>query len=456
VASRLPHQAAKRLVREVLKAWRITKGQGVTVAVIGGRVDPQAPGLAGKVRNGRGFGDLARSSQFDGTPFASAVAGSGPSQRNPYGTIGLAPAARILSIRVPAKVPNQQWFDISADAIRYAARRGAKVIYFNSADYGDEATLDMAVRYAVSRGAVIVCGDFGFGKRPNHAEFPASLPGVITAGTMLLPGLVTPPRKNKPSLNDSVLVSGPGNVLYVTGAQGAGYFIYNSYAAAAWVTATVALVKSLYPHLSPALTEQALTLSATARPRGGYSIRAGYGLVNPLGALHEAAKLRKLRKVARNGAGTVNPAGRLAAGPAPGAIDAVRHPLAKLAGFGAAAAIGVVLLGLAAVRIRRSRRRLAPATPGDGLARAVPQPPPPVEALPYGRPQNAPPFGFPQVSSPSMPPPGISPFGPRETPSPSRPADSSWFGPLPESPPGGPSSDSPPARQPPTVPPYRG
>src|SRR5262249_27761002 len=141
--------------------------------------------------------------------------------------------------------------------------------------------------------------------------------------------------------------------------HGERYLIYNSYAANAWLTATVALLKSVYQGLSPALVEQALALSARNHPRDGYNIGVGYGLINPAGALREAAQLRRLRPGAQLGPAAVSPAARLDVGPAPGPINAVRHPLWKLAGGGGAVVAGLVLLAFAAARWRR-RVRSAP------------------------------------------------------------------------------------------------
>ena len=356
-APAMPRRAGVQLVKDLRRAWQITKGQGVTVAIIGGHVDPAAPGLSGKVITGRGFGNYRHAARYDSTVIASAVAGSGPSQQNPFGTIGLAPAARILSVRVePAR---SGWQDIISAAIRYSVNRGAKVIYVDVMGYYDTVSLDSAVAYAVSKNAVIIGNEVGFGRKPNSASYPNSLPGVLGAGTVIIRGLTPPQRRRRPVTNDSVLVAAPGNALVVTGPHGERYLIYNSYAANAWLTATVALLKSVYHGLSPALVEQALALSARNHPRDGYNIGVGYGLINPAGALREAAQLRRLRPVAQLGPGAVSPADRLDVGPAPGPINAVRHPLWKLAGGGGAVVAGLVLLAFAAARWRR-RVRSAP------------------------------------------------------------------------------------------------
>lgn len=116
--------ASGQLVRELRGAWRITRGRGVTVAIVGQGVDPAAAGFGGRVTSGPSFGNVSRDSPASGTAVASAIAGSGPSAQNPSGTIGLAPQARILSLRVPGAAGSGEWQADDAEAIRYAARHG--------------------------------------------------------------------------------------------------------------------------------------------------------------------------------------------------------------------------------------------------------------------------------------------------------------------------------------------
>jgi hypothetical protein len=120
--------AGGQLVTELRQAWRITKGRGVTVAVVGGTVDRTASGLTGRVVTGPGYGRLTAGQVIDGTLFASAVAGRGPDSRNPSGTLGLAPQARILSLGVQATARTPAWLADVGKAIRYAVAHGAGVI----------------------------------------------------------------------------------------------------------------------------------------------------------------------------------------------------------------------------------------------------------------------------------------------------------------------------------------
>ena len=85
-------------------AWRVSEGQGVTVAVIDSGVNPEVSDLAGSVITGpdlTGVGTPASNPSWGmhGTWMASLIAGHGHGGGG-SGIIGVAPMARVLSIRV--------------------------------------------------------------------------------------------------------------------------------------------------------------------------------------------------------------------------------------------------------------------------------------------------------------------------------------------------------------------
>lgn len=344
--------AVSRLVKDLQAAWQITKGDGVTVAIMGLRVDPATPGLAGKVTTGPSFGGPARSRSNLDSLLAAAVAGSGPDGQTPYGNVGMAPGARVLALQTG----NGNWGNV-AHAIRYAVRHHAQVIFVDESSSEGAAVLDSAVQFAVSKGAVVVAvGYRPAGVPASSPQYPDALPGVLTARAVTAPGSPQSCPAYRPVLAGTALVAAPDNDLPLAAADGSTWVVCNAAAAAAWLASTAVLIKSVYPHLAPGLVARAIAVSARDRPRGGYSAGMGFGMINPAGALHAAAALQHLPAVAAAGPGSVAPAQRLTAEPVPGAVRAVHHSPLLLAAYGGAMAAGLICAGLALVLARRGRR----------------------------------------------------------------------------------------------------
>ncbi len=366
-AGNLPANAYSQLGRDVAKAWQITKGAGVTVAVMSTGVDPATAGLAGKVETGPDYVGLPHPLTAFGTLVAGLIAGSGPTAESPVAAAGIAPAARILSVRIRPDItePGADNFFGTADfaridarAIRYAVDHGAEVIYVEVDTGGaEEPALDSAVSYALSKNVVIVEPDLESGFYSIHGQytFPASIPGVIGVSAVDVKGAAAPYSGYRLDRNQSVLIAAPGNSVAEAGPDGRDSEIEGPWAAAGWVTATVALVKSVFPDLSPELVARALELSARDRPPGGYNTTIGFGFVNPAGALREAAKLARAPgpTATASGPGVTSAGATFRAGSPLPPVEAVHHPVAKLAGFSAAIVAGLLLIAGAFVLRRR-------------------------------------------------------------------------------------------------------
>jgi hypothetical protein len=382
-AAGLPASAKDRITSGMLKAWQITKGDGVIVAVLSTHVD-SVTGLSGKLITGPVYAPEASAPAVVGTVLSSVIAGSGPTSSDAFGTVGRAPAARILALQIVdyggghAAEKYQRfgtWDVLEAKAIRYAARHGAKVIVIDESGYetlGETyPRLASAVAYALSRNVIIVGDGSIWGTSGNtQLKVPDDLPGVINYSGTVLSGLPAPPhqvRTTRTPANPSVLVTAPSNVLAATGPANEPYTAFSTIASKAWVAGTVALIKSVYPRASPALVQRALAISASYRPAGGYSRKLGFGLINPDGALHAMARLMKLRKAAQPGGVVQDPAARFGAA-APSAVTAVHHSPAKLGLYGGAIVMGVILLLLALIQARRGRLRPHTAVLGGSSA----------------------------------------------------------------------------------------
>jgi type VII secretion-associated serine protease mycosin len=391
-------------------AWQTTRGRGVTVAVLDTGVDTAAPDLAGSVRTGPDYTAGANPASFQpphlhGTYIASLIAGHGSGPGDQLGVIGVAPAAKILSVRVilddgePGTAAYNQDLRFSTaigKGIYYAVRHGAKVINMSLGSEQATAYLRGAVAYAVAKGVVIVASAGNGGTSSGFAPYvyPASFTGVIAVAAVNGSGQ----RASFSEQNAAVVLSAPG--VNVIGAGPGGEYLdaKGTSPAAALVSGVAALIRSRYPRLGPALVEQALITSATRRPSDGYDTGTGFGVVDAVTALQAAARLAG----AKPGATFAPTAffGAAGSGNAPGALGPIRvvhrnsaliTGLTVAAGVGALCAlVALVLLTALARRPRRESRA--------GRAAGSPAPSPP------GAPGSYPPPPYPQAPSPQYPP----------------------------------------------------
>ncbi len=389
---------------DVPAAWRASRGKGVTVAVLDTGVDPGTPDLAGQVTTGTDYAEGAdpagyRLPRQHGTYIASLIAGHGRGPGRALGVIGVAPQARILSVRVipddtepgvAAYNDKPRYADAIGEGVRYAAGHGAKVINMSLSAPRPTAGLRAAIAYAIARGAVVVAsaGDGGTAAGFAPYLYPASFPGVIAVAAVSPAGQRVPFSQQ----NSSVIVSAPG--VDVVGAVPGGRYSARdgTSPAAALVSGVAALILARYPRLSPSAVEQAIITTASHRPAGGYSVDTGFGEVDAAAAL-QAASFAAQDATDPAGASasapdgnpshivpipglsmTADPGTRLARSPAP--IVVTHRDEARIAVDGlvatSAAVLAAIALAAMIVFARRSRPRprgleVANMPPGDDL-----------------------------------------------------------------------------------------
>lgn len=293
----------------VQDAWGITTGQGVTVAVLDTGVDPNHTDLSGQVTTGPDLvGGNARPGDpfwgYHGTAMASSIAGHGHGSGGRDGVIGVAPGARILSVRVvwddndPIRrlSPSQRTEagaragNPVADGIRYAVDHGAQVINMSLGEAGESSTrmaeTDSAVRYAIAHGVVLVASAGNGAETDNQTEYPAAYPGVIAVAATDRAGK----RASFSTHEWTTAVAAPG-VAVVAAHVGGGYLVGDGTSpAAALVSGVAALVRARYPKLTPAQVRTVLERSAS-RPSGAYGEDLGWGVVQAAAALQLAATM---------------------------------------------------------------------------------------------------------------------------------------------------------------------
>jgi len=305
----------------VSPVWQQTEGDGVTVAVIDSGVDGKVSDLTGQVTQGPDFTGVSTSERnqnwgVHGTWMASLIAGHGHDGGS-SGVIGIAPEARLLSIRViPDKAdprygayehePETQIQNSLAKGINYAVASGAQVISMSIGYSAPSTMVRAALLNAVRHNVVVVASAGNSGSSAGHdrqgqapESFPADYPGVISVGAVSSTGAVA----GFSSDNLSVQVAAPGVNVPAQGRDGQYWYVSGTSPACALVAGVAALIKSRFPALTPHLVAEAMTNTTTGRPAGHYDSQVGFGIVDASGAVSAAGQLAGVGQAAFTAAG---------------------------------------------------------------------------------------------------------------------------------------------------------
>ncbi|MXQ64786.1 S8 family serine peptidase [Actinomadura rayongensis] len=268
--------------------WPVSKGAGVTVAVIDTGVNANLPDLKDAVLPGKdflgGYGDAQGSGDGrtdtdvrdggHGTGMASLIASRGTGT----GFVGVAPESKILPIlSSTVSLP---------EAIRYAADHGAGVVSISQGTPAlqnqCEPGLQQAIGYALDHNVVIVASAGNDGNGVNSVKIPAVCAGVLVAGALDNQKNVYANTERHPYVS----VAAPG---YLVGAlQKDGRFnpqLSGTSQAGALTAGAVALVRSKFPNMSNREIVQRIIGTAKDVGPSGKDEQTGYGVVIPSAAL---------------------------------------------------------------------------------------------------------------------------------------------------------------------------
>lgn len=335
------------------RAWQLSTGSGVVVAVIDTGVDAGSRDLAGRVLPGVDLtgesadGRVDTSTDSHGTSVAAVIAGTGASG-GPGRMVGLAPGATILPVRVAA-TNSQVDLATLAQGISYAATHGARVINLSLATPVDNPEIRGTIDYALGHDIVVVAAAGNDGENGNPTVYPAAVPGVVAVAGTTESGQVWAQGGS----GSTIALAAPAEHIYSADDRGGHLTADGTSYSAPYVAATAALLRAKYPAETGG---QIVTrLIGSARQLDGSATRSprdGYGLVDPYQALTAPAP-----------ADAGNP---LLTAPAAAAVPATGSGAPILAGTGAAA----VVLALALTWWWRKRRRRE----GEPIPAARPSP----------------------------------------------------------------------------------
>ncbi|WP_433191017.1 S8 family serine peptidase [Actinoallomurus sp. CA-150999] len=265
------------------KVWPLSKGKGVTVALIDSGVNAGLPDLRGRILPGRniigpsgdGRKDLDKGGGH-GTAMAATIVGQGLGA----GMVGIAPEANIL--------PIYSTVEDLAPAIDYATDHGAKVINVSQglasppSAGGCDRGIQRAITRAIQHDVVLVASAGNDASMGVMNQEPAQCPGFLTVGAV--------DYKFNPWVDSQpapyVAVAAPG---VHTGSIGkTGTFFPNlsgTSNSAALASGVVALVRAKYPKMPAREVVQRIIGTARDVASPGRDDQTGYGLIRPYHAL---------------------------------------------------------------------------------------------------------------------------------------------------------------------------
>lgn len=274
--------------------WGLSKGEGVTVALIDTGVKA-VPELAGRLVGGKDFpgADTAKDKTL-GTIPASVIAGTGKGPGGVESAFGLAPGAKVMPLNITDGYTGKGSLADQVDAVaeglapalRYAADSPAKIISISISLPTTEGSVEVddAVRYALSKGKLIFAsvGSADYTDEPS-VEYPATLPGVVGVGAIDK----KLKRVKQTAVGPELDVVSPGTEIISACSGGTGLCTSKGpHVATALAAATAALVWAEHPDWTRNQVLRAL-LNTINGPEGG-EVRndyLGYGALRPLRAL---------------------------------------------------------------------------------------------------------------------------------------------------------------------------
>lgn len=275
------------------RAWELATGAGVTVAVVDSGVDARNDHLDGALAPGVDLVDATGDGTTDAHGHGTAVAGivaARPVEGS--GVVGLAPDATVLPVRVYADPDGEDGLGVdaarTAEGIRAAVNRGARVVNVSLSFPADHPELREAVAAATAQGALVVASagnlsTLGEDDDPTAPRYPAAYPEVLAVAAVDAADQVA-----DTVVGGHVDVAAPGTEV-LTAFRGHGDCLLGGAASTSWATAYVsaaaALLVERYPAETPAQWAHRLEVTAARPDPARRTDDAGWGVIRPYLAL---------------------------------------------------------------------------------------------------------------------------------------------------------------------------
>ncbi|WP_155369390.1 S8 family serine peptidase [Catellatospora vulcania] len=266
-------------------AWNLLKSaSSVVVAVVDTGVDTGHPDLVGRTVAGYNAvspGASVADTAGHGTFVSGIIAAN---TNNSAGVAGVTWNGRVM----PIKVFDGEYASDSdvAEGITWAVDHGAKVINLSLGGPGGSTVMHTAVKYAVSKGAVVVVSSGNEGN--DVPQYPAAFPEVISVGATDDSGRLT----DFSSFGEHLDIVAPGFDVFSTFPRAAdcnpswcyGWWSGTSFSAP-MVSGVAALLKAKNPSWTPAqIIDRLKSTTRDAGPRG-FDPYYGAGMLDAYAAL---------------------------------------------------------------------------------------------------------------------------------------------------------------------------
>jgi subtilisin family serine protease len=272
-------------------AWAVTRGAGVTIAIIDTGIASGVADLAGAVADGADFSGIGSANgqrpvgsdeSEHGTLVASLAAGRGTGAGS--GVIGAAPEATLLSASIGFQEGTVDSDTQIAEAVIWAVDNGADVINMsltrNTLEWPE--SWDEAFLHAAENDVVVVVAAGNRGSGTVEVGAPATMPGVLTVAGVNRFGNAS---WNASSQGITIGVAAPSEQLVGVLPNGEYVTWGGTSGATPIVAGIVALVRAAHPELDAVNVINRIV--ATARDTGepGADFLYGFGLVDAAAAV---------------------------------------------------------------------------------------------------------------------------------------------------------------------------
>lgn len=270
--------------------WDTTRGTAdVLVAVIDTGLDKTHPDLQNaNIRDGLDAvysGACIKDYEGHGTTTTGLITAV---MDNGIGIAGIAPNVGIIPISCMDN-GGDMYSSYVITAIRAAADASCDIINMSlgSSTYSSE--FNSAVQYAYGKGCIVVASAGNSADKGNPVNYPASYDHVISVGAVDSSNVIT----YFSNYNNYVDVVAPGQQVYTTTSYGIDgtYYAYcsgTSYSSPC-VAGVAALVRSVYPDVTPDSFESLVQTTSSDHGAAGYDQYYGYGLINAQALLEQMA-----------------------------------------------------------------------------------------------------------------------------------------------------------------------